>query len=106
MRPSKLSARYVSGAGCEIFAEIAKPVNCVEFTLKAGEQPIAQGNFDKPELMHDDDVLHIIGYEPFIQFPAKEWRGMIEQTFIEMVEAWNEKYAQKFSHHTLRGTGS
>jgi len=76
----RLEFRDVAGAGKQVFAQIdhEDPINCVEFHLKRkAAQPI----------------MEMVGYAPWIQFPPKEWNDMIERTFIQMVEAWNEKYA-------------
>lgn len=77
MKPTRLVFQNVVGAGCQIKAHLGEPVNCVEFTMRGDvAQPI------------------LIGYSPFIQFPDGEWEKMIDKTFAEMVQAWNEKYAK------------
>lgn len=48
------------GAGLQIFAPIPFKANCVEFTLKAAEQP----------------VYTLLAYEKWLQFPPKEWNEM------------------------------
>jgi hypothetical protein len=76
----RLEFRDVVGAGKEVFAQIdhEDSINCGEFHLKGkAAQPIMQ----------------TVGYAPWIQFPPKEWRDMIEEVFTQMVDAWNEKYA-------------
>lgn len=75
MKVSKLEYKKIIGAGCQIHAHIDGDIPCVEFTMN--------GKMSQPIL---------IGYEPWIQFPPKEWKDMIAKVFEEMVDAWNEKY--------------
>ena len=72
-RPKRLEVRNVAGAGMQIHADIPSTTYCVEFTMKKGFQMIAT--------------------EPWVQFPPKEWKEMLETVFNEMVELWNEKHA-------------
>ncbi len=83
-RPRRLEFRNVAGAGLQIHAEIDFEPKCVEFKMKKGLQPILEGNKN----------LHNLGYEPWIQFPANSWDEMLEQTFQEMIDLWNEKYSK------------
>ena len=87
MKPIALKAEYRAGAGWHIKALIPTPINCVEATLKATYQPIAQ--------LHDNCMETCIGYEPWIQFPPEEWNKMIEEVFTELVELWNKKHNGK-----------
>jgi hypothetical protein len=82
MTVSRLAYKDVSGSGKHIYARVNSNVNCVEFTLGAGFQRIL-------------DCDAILGYEPWVQFEPKERDVMMERTFIEMVDAWNEKYGQE-----------
>ena len=83
--PKRLRFKNVSGAGLQIHADIDFNPKCVEFALKRGYQNIAHG---KP----GDDML--IAFEPWIQFAPKDWDDMIAKVFEEMVDLWNEKYAE------------
>jgi hypothetical protein len=86
MKPVKLRAMYHPGAGWQIDALIPTVTECVEFSLKADFQPCVQ--------CHDNVLQSMLGYEPFIQFAPEEWKKMIGETFTEMVNLWNEKYAK------------
>lgn len=82
-RPKRLKCKNVVGAGLQIYADITFEPNCVEFKMKKGYQRIMEG---VPHNM-------LIAYEPWIQFPDKDWDEMLENVFNEMVDLWNEKYA-------------
>ena len=84
-RPKKLEFRNVSGAGLQIYADIQFNPQCVEFVMKKWFQPIMHGA--------QDESCKMISYEPWIQFPDKQWDEMLEAVFKEMVELWNEKYS-------------
>lgn len=80
MKAIKLSYKNVPFTGRQIYADIAEGFNFVEYKTKAGKHPVL--------IKHN----HLIGYEPFTQFPLKEYEEMMDQLFIEMVVAWNEKH--------------
>jgi len=82
--PSKLIYKDVAFAGKQIFADIDAEFNMAEYKKLPGEQPVI-----KPYKFQE----HMVGYEPFIQFPPKEWDDMMDNLFKEMVDAWNEKYS-------------
>lgn len=84
-RPKKLKLTNLAGTGLEIHADIQFNPNCVEFVMKKGYQPIMNG------AQHETNK--VISYEPWIQFPDKDWDEMLECVFQEMVDLWNEKYA-------------
>lgn len=88
MKVKKLEYIYKPSAGSHIYAHLKSgPINCVEFTMKGDKpQPILQLNTDQI----GNRVM--IGFDMWIQFPPPEWKEMVEKTFKEMVEAWNEKY--------------
>ena len=86
-RPKRLEVRNIPSHGLEIHAEIGFEPKCVEFTMKKGFQPIAQSGACSKEM--------IISYDPWIQFPDKDWTEMLAQVYEEMVDLWNEKYAVK-----------
>ena len=83
-RPSRLEFKNVPGAGLQIHADIQFNPNCVEFVMKKGFQPIMYGA--------QYEAHKIISYEPWIQFPDKQWDEMLETVFKQMVDLWNEKY--------------
>jgi hypothetical protein len=91
MKVKKLEYIYKPSAGSHIYAHLKSgPINCVEFSMKG----------DKPQRILQVDSEQIggaimIGFDMWIQFPPKEWKEMVEKTFKEMVEAWNEKYGLK-----------
>ena len=74
MKPSKLRAVNMAGAGLQIHALIDEPVNCVEATMKG-------------------DCYQMVANEPWIQFAPAEWDTMIKKLFGEMIDAWNEKHS-------------
>ena len=74
--PRRLKITNSKGAGLEIHAHIDRPVNCVEYTMK--------GNH-----------YQMVACAPWIQFPTQKWDTMVETLFIEMVDAWNEKYSKE-----------
>jgi hypothetical protein len=76
MKASKLVFENVAGAGQQIKAHLGEPVECVEFRLR--------GDVAQPVL---------IGYSPFIQFADPKWSAMLDETFQQMVDAWNEKHS-------------
>lgn len=84
MKPSKLVYENVVGAGHQIKAHIGEPVECVEFRLR--------GDVAQPVL---------IGYAPFIQFPDPAWNAMLDETFQQMVDAWNEKHSNATGERPL-----
>ena len=88
MKPNRLAAINVPGAGWQIHAAIEEEVNCVEFTMKAMSQCVV----DTMRIPTVDDPL--VGFEPWIQFPPDKWRTMLDELFPQMIEAWNEKYGQ------------
>lgn len=90
MKVKKVEYIYKESAGAHIYAHLESgPINCVEFTLKGDKpQPILKVNSQQVGPI-------MIGYDMWIQFPPKEWDEMVEKTFKEMVDAWNEKYGAK-----------
>ena len=80
MTVSRLIYRDIPGTGKEIFANVNKNASCVELTLSR-YQPVLQKEC-------------IIGYEPWIQFEPKERDDMMDKLYIEIVDAWNEKYGE------------
>jgi hypothetical protein len=84
-RPKRLEVRNQPSHGLEIHAEIGFEPNCVEFRMKKGFQPIVQCGACSKEV--------VISYDPWIQFPDKDWTEMLAQVYEEMVDLWNEKYA-------------
>ena len=88
MRPNILQfSPNTSGTGIQIKADIGFNPNCVEFVMKKGFQTIMQGA--------SSEVNAVISFEPWIQFPDKQWTEMLENTFKEMIELWNAKYSVK-----------
>ncbi len=85
VRPHRLKFENIQSAGLEIHADIPFNPNCIEFVMKKGFQPIMNG------ATHETSKM--ISYEPWIQFPDKQWSTMIQNVFKEMVELWNEKYS-------------
>lgn len=85
-RPRRLKLTNHPGTGLEIHADIQFNPQCVEFVMKKGYQPIMQGA--------QSETSKVISYEPWIQFPDKDWDDMLEDVFKEMVDLWNEKYAK------------
>ncbi|MCF8354331.1 MAG: hypothetical protein K9H48_07745 [Melioribacteraceae bacterium] len=83
-RPKKLKYVNQAGSGLQIHADIQFNPDCVEFKMKNGFQPIMFGS--------QEETTKVISYEPWIQFPDKEWCKMLENVFQEMVDLWNEKY--------------
>ncbi len=86
LKTARLMYKNISGAGKEIHAMIVREVNCVEFDKLPGPHIIMHPKAQGP-------MKSIIGYEPWIQFEPPEWTAMIEETFQQMVDLWNEKYA-------------
>jgi hypothetical protein len=86
-RPNRLEFRNTVGSGLAIHADIPFEPNCIEFVMKKGFQPIMHGA--------QSEVNKLISYEPWIQFPDKDWNEMLETVFKEMVELWNEKYSKQ-----------
>ena len=84
-RPNRLKVKNISGAGLQIHADISFNPDFKEFTLKKGFQPIMQGD--------SHETSKIISYEPWVQFPDKDWDEMLSTVFSEMVDLWNDKYA-------------
>ena len=84
-RPRKLEFRKTAGAGLQIHADIQFNPECVEFKMKKGFQPIMLGA--------KSETSKCISYDPWIQFPDKDWSEMLETVFREMVELWNAKYS-------------
>jgi len=78
MQVSQLIYNDRAGAGKEIMARFNKNANCVEFTL--------------PKFQTIVQKEAVIGYEPWIQFEPEERDRAMDQVFIQMVDAWNEKY--------------
>jgi hypothetical protein len=87
IRPIRLKF-YHGPSGCEIHADIPNSVNCLEFSLAPGLQPVVKPS----ERQHLQSQL--LGYEPWIQFPPAEWTQMLETIFQEMVDAWNKTYSK------------
>ena len=84
-RPRRLKVINHISSGLEIHADIQFNPNCVEFVMKKGFQPIMHGA--------RSEANKLISYEPWIQFPDKQWDEMIDAVFTEMVDLWNDKYA-------------
>jgi hypothetical protein len=98
IRPKRLKFHDEPSAGCKVFADVKFEANCVEFTMKAGWQPIMEmcTNDHKKESAHWNDLL--VAHDLWIQFPPTEYVAMKNQLFREMVDAWNEKYATGDKH--------
>jgi len=86
LKAARLMYMDISGSGKEIQAMIVREVECVEFTKLPGPQVVMHPKAQGP-------MRSVIGYEPWIQFGPPEWTGMIEETFQQMVDLWNEKNA-------------
>ena len=94
IRPRRLEFRNVSSAGCQIYADVKFKANCVEFTLKEGMQPVMEmcTQEHRREWVRWEDQM--VGHDMWLQFPPEEYIAMKNQLFAEMVDAWNEKYAE------------
>ncbi|KKM15851.1 hypothetical protein LCGC14_1691920 [marine sediment metagenome] len=80
MKVKRLIYKDVPSHGKEIYANVSKTTNCVEATLSR-IQPVLQKDA-------------IIGYEPWIQFEPEERDKMMDKLFMQLVDAWNEKYGE------------
>lgn len=80
MKVKRLLYKDIPSHGKEIYANVSKTVDCVEGTLSR-IQPVLQKDC-------------IIGYEPWIQFEPEERDKMMDKLFMQMVDAWNEKYGE------------
>lgn len=88
IKPIKLKAEHIPGQGWVVKALVPKPFCCVEFTLKAGEQPILNGR-------DGNSIVRAIADDVYIQFKPQEWDEMIGKVFTEMVALWNKKHGYK-----------
>ena len=86
--PLRLEARNVPGAGWEVFADVPERISCLEYAMKPGWKPVLQ-------------TQALMAYAPWVgPFAPPEWEQMIGKVLTEMVEAWNEKYAQTAAKET------
>jgi hypothetical protein len=81
-RPARLEAEYQNGAGWHIYAYLVQKTPCVEFTMKQGFQP-----------MVNSTERFTMAIDMWRQFPPESLDRLEQKLFMEMVEAWNEKYA-------------
>jgi len=80
---TQLAYRDGKGSGGKkIYANVNKSSNHVEFVISGGYREI--GACDA-----------IMMYEPWRQFPNEESERVMEQVYIEMVDAWNEKHGEE-----------
>lgn len=84
MKVIRLIYKDVRGAGKQIYADVSKQkTDCVEFSLPRHQRIVEQCGGSG-----------IMATEPWIQFEPEERDKMMDQTFIEIVDAWNEKYGE------------
>lgn len=70
VRAKRMFYKDTPGVGKEIYADIGR-----------GLEPVVQGEA-------------CFGYEPWVQFGPEERDSLMHELYVQMVDAWNEKYGE------------